>query len=119
MNNVFDWISEINAFIPILVGFITTAVGAFLAVKNFIKVLKTKNKAELWSMIMSAADAAMKEAEQCGINGVAKKEMVINTIKASCEAAGLDIKDFLDAISVYIDQTIKFVNDMADKKCEK
>lgn len=110
-----EWITNLIALITGLVGLIGTGVGAFFAIKNFIKALKTKNQAEVWALIMSMADAAMKEAEKSGKNGVEKKEMVIEAIKASCEAAGLDITDFIDAVNLYIDQTIKFVNEIKRK----
>ena len=38
--------------------------------------------------------------------------MVIEAVKASTLAANLDISLFLDQLSLYIDQTIDFVNDM-------
>lgn len=113
-----EWITTINgliALITALLGLIGTGVGAFFAIKNFIKGLKEKNKTEIWSLVMSMADAAMKEAEKSGKNGVEKKEMVIASIKAGCEAANLDISTFIDELSAYIDQTIAFVNDITKK----
>ena len=41
-----------------------------------------------------------------------KKKMVINSVKAGCQSAGLDISNFLDQLDAYIDQTISFVNQM-------
>jgi hypothetical protein len=61
---------------------------------------------------MSMADAAMKEAEQSSLKGEDKKAMVINSVKAACKSAGIDIDNFLDQLSTYIDQTIDFVNHM-------
>jgi hypothetical protein len=61
---------------------------------------------------METADAAMKEAEKSDKSGVDKKQMVIDTVKASCKAAGLDISTFIDQLDSYIDQTIDFVNNM-------
>ena len=61
------------------------------------------------------ADAAIKEAEKSGKSGADKKEMVIESVKAGCKAAGVDLAAFLDQLSAYIDQTITFVNDMTKK----
>ena len=66
-------------------------------------------------MIMEMADAAMKEAEKSCKTGADKKKMVIDSVKASCKAAGLDLDLFIDQLSDYIDQTISFVNDMSKK----
>jgi hypothetical protein len=67
-------------------------------------------------MIMNMADAAMKEAERSGRAGADKKEMVIEAVKAGCKAAGVNIDEFIDQLMDYIDQTIKFVNDMQQNK---
>jgi hypothetical protein len=67
-------------------------------------------------MIMEMADAAMKEAERSGRAGADKKEMVIEAVKAGCKAAGVNIDEFIDQLMDYIDQTIKFVNDMQQNK---
>jgi phage-related minor tail protein len=67
-------------------------------------------------MIMEMADAAMKEAERAAKEGLiekaAKKQMVIDAVKAGCKAAGVNLDDFIDQLSAYIDDTIKFVNEM-------
>ncbi len=114
-----EWITTANGIITLitgLVGLIGTGVGAFYAIKNWIKVLKTKNGQEVWAMIMEMADAAMKEAERSGRAGADKKEMVIEAVKAGCKAAGVNIDEFIDQLMDYIDQTIKFVNDMQQNK---
>ena len=72
----------------------------------------SKNANEIWSMMMSMADAAMKEAEKSQKTGADKKKMVIESVKAGCKSAGLDISNFLDQLDAYIDQTISFVNQM-------
>ena len=62
-----EWITTANGIVTLitgLVGLIGTGVGAYFAIRNWITVLKTKNSQEVWSMIMSVADAAMKEVEQ-------------------------------------------------------
>ena len=113
-----DWITTVNgllALITSLVGLIGTGVGAFFAIKNWIKATKEKSSKEIWAMIMEMADAAIKEAEKSGAAGADKKTMVIESVKASCKAAGVDLDLFIDQLSDYIDQTIAFVNDMSKK----
>lgn len=117
-----DWITTMNGIIALitgLCGLAGTAVATYFAIKNFINVLKTKNKNEIWNLIISIADAAMKEAEESGKKGEDKKQMVIDAVKAGCKAANLNIDDFIDQLSAYIDDTIKFVNDMNKNKENK
>ena len=113
-----EWINTANGIITLitgLVGLIGTGIGAYFAIKNWIKVIKNKNAQEIWAMVMEMADAAMKEAERSCKTGADKKTMVIESVKASCKAAGLDVELFIDQLSDYIDQTISFVNDMSKK----
>ena len=113
-----DWINTANGIITLitgLVGLIGTGIGVYFAIKNWIKLVKEKNANEIWKMIMEMADAAMKEAERSCKTGADKKKMVIESVKASCKAAGLDLDLFIDQLSDYIDQTISFVNDMSKK----
>ena len=115
-----EWINTANGIITLitgLVGLIGTGIGAYFAVKNWIKLVKEKNANEIWKMIMEMADAAMKEAEKSCKTGADKKTMVIESVKASCKAAGIDIDLFIDQLADYIDQTISFVNKM--KKAAK
>lgn len=110
-----DWITTANGIITLitgLVGLIGTGIGAFFAIKNWIKLLKEKNANEIWKMIMEIADAAMKEVENSVASGEDKKKIVIDTVKASCKAAGIDVDLFVDQLADYIDQTISFVNGM-------
>ena len=110
-----DWITTANGIITLitgLVGLIGTGIGAFFAIKNWIKLLKEKNANEIWKMIMEIADAAMKEDESSVASGEDKKKIVIDTVKASCQAAGIDVDLFVDQLADYIDQTITFVNGM-------
>lgn len=93
-----------------LVGLIGTGIGAFFAIKNWIKAFKEKDGKQKWATIMEMADAAIKEAEKSGKSGADKKTMVVESVKASCKAAGIEIGDFIDQLSDYIDQTISFVN---------
>lgn len=117
-----EWLTTANGIITLLtglLGLIGTGVGAFYAVKNFITLNKEKNKNEIWVLIMSMADAAMKEAEASGKSGEDKKAMVIDMIKASCKAADLNLDLFIDQLSDYIDDTIKFVNNMSKNRMEE
>ena len=65
---------------------------------------------------METADVAMREVERAAkagsIEKSAKKQLVIDAVKASCKAAGINLDLFIDQLSDYIDTTIKFVNDM-------
>jgi hypothetical protein len=110
-----EWITTANGIITLitgLIGLIGTGVGAYFAVKNWITVLKTKSSQEIWAMIMEMADVAMTEAEKSGKSGADKKQMVIDAVKASCKAAGVDLDVFIDQLSTYIDDTIKFANNL-------
>ena len=110
-----DLINTANGIITLitgLVGLIGTGIGAYFAIKNWIKLVKEKNANEIWKMIMEMTDAAMKEAEKSCKTGADKKKMVIDSVKAGCKSAGLDIFNFLDQLDAYIDQTISFVNQM-------
>lgn len=111
----FETAQGIITLITALCGLIGTGVSAFFAIKCWIKALKEKSAKEIWNMILSMADAAIKEAEKSGKSGADKKEMVIESVKAGCKAAGVDLDAFLDQLSAYIDQTITFVNDMTKK----
>lgn len=114
-----DWLTTAQGVISLLVGLvglISGGVGAFFAIKNFLKALKEKNATEIWNLIMSIADKAMKEAEASSLKGADKKQMVVDAVKAGCKEAGLEIEGFIDQLNDYIDQTISFVNDMKDKK---
>ena len=110
-----DWINTVQGLIALitgLVGLVTTGVGAFLTIKAFIKNMKEKSAKEQWAIIVTAADAAMKEAEHSGKTGADKKTMVMQMVSKTCEAAGLNIDLFLAQLDAYIDQTISFVNGM-------
>lgn len=99
-----------------LIGLISAGVSAYFAVKNFIAQIKDKKGFEIWNLIMTIADAAMKEAEASGKAGEDKKQMVIDSVKAGCFAAGIDIAAFIDQLDAYIDDTIAFVNSMKKSK---
>lgn len=111
-----NWLTTAQGVLSLitgLIGLIGSGVGAFFAIKNFIKAAKTKSMSEIWSMIMAMADAAMKEAEASQKSGEDKKQMVLDAVKSGCKAANIDIDAFIDQLSQYIDQTIDFVNKMS------
>lgn len=111
-----NWLTTAQGVLSLitgLIGLIGSGVGAFFAIKNFIKAAKTKSINEIWSMIMSMADAAMKEAEASQKSGEDKKQMVLDAVKSGCKAANINIDAFIDQLSQYIDQTIDFVNKMS------
>ena len=111
-----NWLTTAQGVLSLitgLIGLIGSGVVAFFAIKNFIKVAKTKSMNEIWSMIMAMADAAMKEAEASQKSGEDKKQMVLDAVKSGCKAANIDIDAFIDQLSQYIDQTIDFVNKMS------
>lgn len=109
-------VQEIIALVTGLCGLISAGIGAYFAIKNWIAVTKNKNAQEIWAMIMEMADAAMKEAEASMKSGEEKKQMVIDSVKAGCRAAGVNLDAFIDQLSNYIDETISFVNKMKEAK---
>ena len=95
-----------------LLALIGAGFGVFGMVKSFVKSFKDKKAKEQWALIMSIADAGMKEAEKSLAKGEDKKALVINTVKSACKAAGINAEDFIDQLSEYIDSCIDFVNGM-------
>jgi hypothetical protein len=93
-------------------GIIGTGVSTFFAIKATIEKNKAKSLYELWSLLMYIMDEAMKSAELSGKSGGEKKKMVIDKVKLSAEASGINITPFTKQINDYIDQTITFVNEM-------
>lgn len=110
-----DWLGtaeQIIALVVGLVGLIGTGVSTFFMIKAVIAKNKGKSAAEIWALLMSMADSAMKEAEASGKAGADKKVMAMEAIKASALSAGIDISPFVDQLDAYIEQTIAFVNGM-------
>ena len=110
-----NWLETANGIVTLisaLIALIGTGVGVYIAIKNFIKLIKSNTKEQNWKLIMKIADAAMETAEKSGKKGADKKQMVIESVKASCKAAGINADEFIDQLVDYIDQTIAFVNSM-------
>ena len=104
--------NEVVILITGLLGLISAGVGVYFAVKNWFKLMKTKNKQEVWKLLIEMADKAMEEAERSGKAGEDKKEMVLDAIEAAAEAAGIETGEFFTQLDLYIDQTIDFVKRM-------
>lgn len=110
-----DWLETANGIVTLisaLIALIGTGIGVYFAIKNFIKLMKSNTKEQNWKLIMKIADAAMETAEKSGKKGADKKQIVIESVKASCKAAGINADEFIDQLVDYIDQTIAFVNSM-------
>jgi len=110
-----DWINTAYGLVTLIgaiIGLIGTGVGTFFSIKNWIAKNKEKTFNEKLAMLKSVADAAMKEAEASGKSGVDKKTMVMNVVKESCKAADLDVDLFINQLSDYIDNSIKWFNGM-------
>ena len=111
-----EWITTVNGLITLitgLVGLIGTGIGAFFAVKNWFKLIKTKKAKEIWALIQKAADAAMKEFEHSTLKGEDKKAAVVNAVKVSCKAAGIEnLDEFIDQLNSYIEDCINWFNGM-------
>ena len=111
-----DWITTAYGLVTLIgaiIGLIGTGVGTFFSIKNWIAKTKEKTFNEKLAMLKSVADAAMKEAEASGKSGADKKTMVMNVVKESCKAAGLDIDLFINQLSDYIDNSITWFNGMS------
>lgn len=114
-----DWITTANGLIALitgLVGLITTGVTAYFAIKAWVKATKDKSAQDLWGMIQEVAKTAIDEVEHSDITGSEnKKDAAMEIVKKSCKAAGLEIDNFIDQLSEYIDNCVKFYNDMRKK----
>ena len=105
-----DTIQSIIALATALLGLIGTGVSGFFAIRNLIKTRKEKTARENWELIKTMAMAAMTKAEESGKEGKEKKEMVIESVKEGCKAAGVNLDTFIDQLAAFIDQTISFAN---------
>lgn len=108
-----DWLNTANGVVTLIVGLfslIGAGVSLFFLIKNLCKTMKNNTAQENWKLIMKIADKAMAEAEQSLADGESKKKLVMDTVKEGCKAAGINADNFIDQLSVYIDDCIKFVN---------
>lgn len=110
-----DTLQTIVTLVTGLFGLIGTGVSTFFMVKAIIQKNKGKSATEIWNLLLTMADNAMKAAEASGKSGADKKAMAMEAIKASALAAGIDISAFINQLDAYIEETIKFVNDLTKK----
>ncbi len=113
-----EWLGTAQQVITLLValgGLIGTGISTYFAIKAVIEKNKGKSLADIWKLVMSMADDAMKAAEASGKKGEDKKKMVIDAVNAAALAAGIDISPLTGQLGAYIDQAIAFVNDMTKK----
>ncbi len=110
-----EFFQNANGFIALitgLIGVISAGITVFFTIKAYVSKAKEKSKAENWALIMEIADKAMTSVEKSKETGADKKATVIAAVKASCEAAGLDISEFIDKLDAYIDSAITWYNSM-------
>ena len=101
-----DIINNANAIVALIstvVGLISAAIPLGIIIYNL---FKGKNKKEIFETIKDMANAAIVSAEASGKAGADKKTMVIEAVKASCAAKGIDITPFLDQLDAFIDQAV-------------
>lgn len=109
------WIETANGIVTLISGLIAligACFGVYGMVKAFVTKFMDKKASEQWELIKQIADKAMQAAEKSAATGADKKQMVIDVLSASCKEAGIDIDDFIEQISAYIDNCISFVNGM-------
>jgi hypothetical protein len=104
-------LSLISTGLVLLGGLITVSVKLYNAIKQ---IIKDKN----WRKIIAIADRAMEAAEKSGASGADKKAQVIEAVKAGCLEMGIDAMEYIDQLSTYIDECIKFFNDMKEASRE-
>lgn len=106
------WIENANAIIALIGGLVGLLATGIPLIITIVKLFKNKNKGQIWSMIQTAADAAIKDAEASGKSGADKKTMVINAVTAALKTQGIDISAFTEQLSAYIDNCISFANSL-------
>lgn len=114
-----DWLNtaqQVLALITGIVGLISAGFGVFFGIKSTIEKNKDKSAQEIWALIITMADTAMKSVEESELKGEDKKTTVIEAVNKSAAAVGLDISAFTSQLNAYIDQTIDFVNGMKKNK---
>lgn len=115
-----EWITtakELIALISAFVGLVIAGISAYGIIKTRIQSMKDKTKAEQWAMLQEIAIKVINEIEHSEIIGsVNKKQAAFDTIKNSCKAAGINVDEFMDQLSSFIDGMIAFHNGMNNKK---
>lgn len=103
------WVS----LIALIVGLLG-AIGALIpTIVKLVKSLTTIAKNKDWDKIKNIAIAAIESAEASQKKGEEKKQMVIESVKAGCQEAGVVLdEDLLNNLSTYIDSMIAYFNKM-------
>lgn len=112
---MFEFLEAANEVIILLtglLGLIGAGAGIWAAIKSRAALIKNQTKQEQLKLLLEIADAAMTEAEASTLSGEDKKTQVLASIEAAAKAADIDISAFAGQLSIYIDQTISFVNKM-------
>ena len=110
MNEFLQTANGLIALITALVGLIGTGIGAFFTIKTLINSRKDKTFQDNWNFIKQVAMSAMSKAEESGKKGKDKKQIVIDSVKEACKAAGINLDAFIDQLRAFIDQSIEFAN---------
>jgi hypothetical protein len=108
--------NEVIVLITGLLGLVSSMVSVFFLIRSFLKNMKNNTLSENWKLIMKIADAAMIEAEASMKSGEEKKQIVMDSVKEGCKAAGINIDAFIDQLDAYIEECIKFAKGLNNAK---
>ena len=95
-----------------LAGLISAGIGIYVAVKERAKRFAAMTKEEQWKTLMSIADKVMQQVQKSKEAGATKKQMALSLIKTTAKASGINVDDFAEQLSAYIDDTKAFVKGM-------
>ena len=102
----------ICSLVAAIAGLVPTGIKLYRTLKQLVK---DKN----WKKIIQFASAAMKQAEASGKKAKEKKIIVIESVVAACKEIGVEIDEKqLKDLSDYIDELIKWHNDMNEAEGE-
>ena len=113
-----SWLDTAEGIITLVItglSLLAAIPSVYFGFKSLFKNLKDKSAQDIWKAIETAADTAMETVEQENLDGADKKELVIETVKKTLQSQGVDISDFLDQLSAYIDDCVEFANRMNSK----
>ena len=101
----------------IAIATLVGTVGALIpTIVTLLKFFKKNIKNKNWDIIIAFAKEAVIAAEKSGASGANKKQMVIDSVKASCASAGIEVnEEELDRLSSSIDDLISWYNEMKKK----
>lgn len=102
----------ICSLVAAIAGLVPTGIKLYRVLKQLVK---DRN----WKKIIQFASAAMKQAEASGKKAKEKKVIVIESVVAACKEIGVEIDEKqLKDLSDYIDELIKWHNDMNEAEGE-